>query len=163
MDNMPDIKIHFIGSLQKNKVSMLVGVPQLTCIESVNSIALADVIQKELVRIGRKLDVMVEVNISEEESKSGIKKDCVYELIEHIIKNCTQLNFIGIMTIGEAGEGDRDFHEMANLAKEIKNKFSLDKIELSMGMSADYEKAISCGATTVRIGSTIFGARVYKK
>lgn len=160
---------HFIGHVQSAKVKDLCNIENLSFVETIDSIKLADIFQKRLSLTERKtsLNVMVQVNTSCEENKSGVKEDNAESLILHIIKNCDKLNFCGLMTIGKFGvPGTPYFHKLVDLKdkllnnQDIKEKFNSGQIfELSMGMSGDFEEAIKAGSTNVRIGSTIFGAR----
>jgi PLP dependent protein len=171
-----DIEWHFVGHVQTNKAKALVhGVPNLTCVETVDSIKLADKLnvavetcemrQKRL----KVLNVMVQVNTSGEESKYGVTPgDSVIDLAKHIAENCKQLKFVGLMTIGmpdytskpENFECLRNERAKVALALGYKDE---NELELSMGMSGDFESAIAMGSTNVRVGSTIFGARDYNK
>eukprot|EP01097_Dermamoeba_algensis_P011890 TRINITY_DN9376_c0_g1_i1.p1 TRINITY_DN9376_c0_g1~~TRINITY_DN9376_c0_g1_i1.p1 ORF type:complete len:114 (+),score=22.22 TRINITY_DN9376_c0_g1_i1:427-768(+) len=113
---------------------------------------------------------MLQVNTSGENSKSGIETpDCV-ELFEKIKNECPQLEIVGLMTIGSpdashSEEENHDFVCLVNCRKQICEKLGLttDQLELSMGMSSDFLKAIEYGSTNVRVGSSIFGARNYSK
>ncbi|EGR34066.1 hypothetical protein IMG5_024860 [Ichthyophthirius multifiliis] len=158
-----DIKWHFIGHLQSNKIKQVL-VPNLYIIETIDSIKLAEKVQKICQNQNRNLKVLIQIKISDEESKYGIEPENAYTLIEFIIKNCPNLEFSGLMTIGKQGDVQA-FQKLYNLRIDISNKFLLkeDNLELSMGMSADYQIAIQNGSTEVRIGSTIFGQRDYSK
>ncbi|KAI8423318.1 hypothetical protein MSG28_014337 [Choristoneura fumiferana] len=164
-----DIKWHFIGHLQNNKINKLLGSPGLFMVETVDSEKLADNLNKQWPKYRKeeeKLKVMVQVNTSAEEAKNGVPPSEATSLVEHVLKQCPNLEFIGLMTIGiydydMANGPNPDFITLAKCRQELCEKLNMDikNIELSMGMSTDYEHAIEQGATTVRVGSVIFGAR----
>jgi len=166
----PDIRWHFIGHLQGNKVRKVTGVPNLFMIETIESVKLAMSVNKAWKANGysTKLKVMVQVNTSGEENKHGCKPDQTCELVEFVRKECDFLEFAGLMTIGAfdhsyADGPNPDFEVLLKCRDAVCEKFSLTKedVELSMGMSNDFEHAIEVGSTNVRVGSTIFGARAY--
>ena len=155
-------EIHFIGRLQTNKVKYIVD--KVSMIESVDSIKLAEEIEKRCAKIGKVMDVLLEVNIADEESKSGFDFDEVLSVSEKIME-FPHLRLRGLMTIGRFGaeieETRHYFEKMRHLLVDIRAK-NIDNIYiniLSMGMSADYELAVAEGATIVRIGRGLFGAR----
>ncbi|MBR5872276.1 MAG: YggS family pyridoxal phosphate-dependent enzyme [Oscillospiraceae bacterium] len=157
-------EIHFIGTLQTNKVKYIVD--KVSMIESVDSLKLAEEIEKRCAKIGKTMDILLEVNIADEESKSGFSADEVVEISEKI-SEFSHLRLRGLMTIGKFGaeieETRQYFEKMRHLLVDIRAK-NIDNIYiniLSMGMSADYELAVSEGATIVRVGRGLFGARKY--
>ena len=157
-------EIHFIGRLQTNKVKYIVD--KVSMIESVDSIRLAEEIEKRCAKIDKVMDILLEINIAGEESKGGFSPDEVVAISEKI-KDFQHLRLRGLMTIGRFGaeieETRHYFEKMRHLLVDIKAK-NIDNIYiniLSMGMSADYELAVSEGATTVRVGRDLFGARKY--
>jgi len=165
----PDIKWHFIGHLQKNKISKIASIP-LYMIETVDSQSLAKNLNDSLERKEAKelLNVMIQVNTSGEEAKSGVEPSDTTSLAKYIIDDCPKLKFIGLMTIGaiesSAAEVNQDFKTLFNLRQEVCQNLNLklQDVELSMGMSSDFEEAIQMGSTNLRVGSTIFGARQQK-
>ncbi|XP_060712545.1 pyridoxal phosphate homeostasis protein [Hemiscyllium ocellatum] len=166
----PDIKWHFIGHLQKNNVNKLIGVPNLFMIETIDSSKLADKVNQswQKKQAAPRLKVMVQVNTSEEDSKHGLSVEETVETVRHILSSCPCLEFVGLMTIGRYGydlsQGPNpDFQVLVTRRKELCDQLNLplETVELSMGMSTDYEHAIEVGATNVRVGSTIFGERTY--
>lgn len=168
-----DIRWHFIGNLQRNKANLLVtGVPNgcLWMIETVNTRKLATSLDNSWRKLGleRKLKVTIQVNSSGEESKHGCPPEEVCDLTRYIAQNCLCLDPVGLMTIGrmshdyEAGPNP-DFELMQLLREEFVKEMGVKWVELSMGMSADFEHAIASGSTNIRIGSTIFGPRIYKQ
>jgi len=165
----PDLKFHFIGHLQKNKVPKILAiVDKLYVLETVDSEALAKSLNDGLERRGLdggRLNVMVQINTSGEDSKSGADpKDCV-PLVKYVIKSCPRLEFIGLMTIGafdpNPTDPHKDFNDLLKLRNEVCGELGLNikNVELSMGMSGDYEDAVRLGSSNIRVGSTIFGAR----
>lgn len=156
--------LHFIGTLQSNKVKYLIG--KVSMIESVSSVKLAKVIDKEAAKAGICQDILLEVNIGREESKLGIDPDELYSVICEIAE-LKHVRVRGLMAIPPKTQPNQEktlyFDRMSQLFIDISAK-KYDNITmdcLSMGMSADYCEAISCGATIVRLGTAIFGARHY--
>jgi len=155
---------HFIGHLQKNKVKYAVRTADY--IHSVDSVSLAEEVQKHAEKLGKNQKILIEVKTSEEETKSGVTEK---DEIKKIVKYCTQasnLNLIGLMTIAPLTEDKnlirKSFSYLRKLKEELNSEgYSLQ--ELSMGMTSDYEIAIEEGATMLRIGSAIFGERTYYK
>ena len=159
-----DIEWHMIGHLQTNKVKYIVDKVRL--IHSVDSLRLAEMIEKEAEKHNRVVDILLEVNVAEEESKFGLKTDEVLPLAERITE-FSHVRLRGLMTIAPFVENpEKNRAIFANLHKlyvDIKEK-NIDNGTvsiLSMGMTNDYEVAIEEGATMVRIGTGIFGARDY--
>ncbi len=157
-------EIHFIGKLQTNKVKYIID--KVSMIESVDSLKLAEEIEKNCAKANKIMDILLEVNIAKEESKSGFFEEEILEIAEKIA-SFPHLRLRGLMTIGRFGaeieETRQYFEKMRHLLVDIKAK-NIDNIYiniLSMGMSADYELAVSEGATIVRVGRGLFGARKY--
>uniref|UniRef100_A0A8C5PZE1 Pyridoxal phosphate homeostasis protein n=1 Tax=Leptobrachium leishanense TaxID=445787 RepID=A0A8C5PZE1_9ANUR len=172
LSSCPEIKWHFIGHLQKKHISKLVAVPKLHMLETVDSVKLADKVNSSWQKksSSEKLKVMVQIKTSDEESKHGLEPGEAVELVKHIKEKCQSLEFAGLMTIGSFGydlaQGPNpDFQLLLAQRQEVCEKLGLQlqAVELSMGMSNDFEHAIDVGSTNVRIGSTIFGERVYHK
>lgn len=162
--NLENCQAHLIGHLQTNKVKQIVG--EVSMIESVDSLKLANEISKRSVSAGLITDCLIEVNIGEEESKTGIAAEELDELIHQIIE-LPGIKVKGLMTIPPICETDSELNEyfskMHRIFIDIKAK-KLDNTDisiLSMGMSGDYEQAILNGSNHVRIGSAIFGPRLY--
>ena len=158
------MRIHFIGTLQTNKVKYIVD--KVDLIHSVDSLKLAKEIDRRAGAIGKVQDVLLEYNSGGEENKSGFsEEDLIRELPE--IAALPNVRVCGIMTIApkckENTEYCKFFHKTYQIFIDIlqKNKHNSNVSVLSMGMSDSYESAIACGATVVRVGSAIFGARVY--
>lgn len=159
-----NIRWHMIGHLQRNKVKYLVGKTYL--VHSVDSLRLAEQIEKEFAKHNQVCDILVEVNIAQEESKFGINAKETEELIRKIAK-FEHVRIKGLMTIApytEDPESNRDyFSEIKKLSVDIRDK-NIDNVSmdvLSMGMTGDYMVAVEEGATMVRVGTGIFGERNY--
>lgn len=156
-----DIKWHFIGHIQSNKAKLLLkSVPNLFLVETVDSIKLANLLNKETRET--KLNVMIQVNTSGEAEKSGVSPSECLPLVQHVLESCSQLEFCGLMTIGRYGETTPVcFESLVACREKVASAIgkSPNDIELSMGMSGDFETAIKLGSTSVRVGSLIFGNR----
>lgn len=159
-EERPDgMKIYLIGQLQKNKVRKAVYL--FDRIESVDSLELLSLIDKESAKIGKKMDVLLEYNSSKEENKSGFRSsdELLFALRESI--KMENISVIGIMTVGPLTEDPQTIRNAFKDTKALFGKASAikDLSVLSMGMSSDYLIAIEEGSTEVRIGSAIFGER----
>merc|ERR1719491_1426478 len=183
-ETMPsDIQWHFIGPLQSNKAAPLVkslGLQKLACIESVSTLKLANKLNNAVTSLlasqsddddtseemRKTLGIYIQVNTSGEESKSGINgADQAAALAAEIRTSCPNLTIQGLMTIGAPGDYSC-FDALVECRSKVAEVLGVDAekdLELSMGMSGDFEEAIERGATSVRVGSTIFGARDYTK
>lgn len=156
----PSAEVHFIGHLQTNKVKYIVG--EMKLIHSVDSIKLASEINRQAAKKGIQQEVLAEVNIGGEESKSGISPEMLPELL-HEMSEMPNIRVKGLMTIPPPGDNEKFLCGMQKLFLDISSK-NMDNISmdiLSMGMSGDYAKAIRFGSNLVRIGTALFGARVY--
>lgn len=158
--------VHFIGVLQTNKVKQVVG--HVDVIQSVDRLNLLEAIQKEAAKKGIVQEIFLEVNVGGEESKSGFAVSEVLPFLEHI-GEYPNIFVRGLMTIPpvseKSGDNRKFFQEIFQLSVDIRTK-KYDNVSvdcLSMGMSDDFEDAVSCGSTMVRIGTAIFGARDYTK
>lgn len=177
-----EIRWHFIGALQTNKCRPLAEqIPNLWCVESVDTAKKADQLEKgrsHLVERSPELEqtplrVFVQVNTSGEEEKSGVEPGGATELCSHVRDHCPNLKLQGIMTIGaiarskglSEGMENEDFVKLREVRDAIAKDLGFEQkdLELSMGMSEDFENAIRCGSSEVRVGSTIFGERPPKK
>ena len=159
------VQIHFIGHLQTNKVKYLVD--KVSMIQSVDSLHLAQQIDKECAKHGKIMDILLEVNIGREESKSGLFQEELEELLPQL-SQLSNLRVRGLMAIPPRCENQKElekyFYQMQQLFIDMKDK-NLHNITmdfLSMGMSQDYLTAIQYGSTMVRIGRRLFGERNYK-
>ena len=167
MEVMPkDINWNMIGHLQTNKVKYIVGKTSL--IHSVDSLKLAEEIQKQAIKNNVVVDILVEVNITNEETKFGISKEETIQMVKEIAK-LDHIRIKGLMTIAPFVENPEDnrlyFREIKQLSVDINNQ-NIDNVcmdILSMGMTGDYMVAIEEGSTMVRVGTGIFGERNYNK
>ena len=161
-----DIKWHFIGHLQTNKVRMIM--PYVSLIHSVDSERLLRLIDAEAARIYKVVDVLLQVHVAQEETKFGFTPDELLQFVESgVINELTNVRVVGVM--GMATNTD-DVNRITEDFKAINQTFqnarallteNKDFAQISMGMSDDYQLAIENGSTMVRIGSTIFGYRQY--
>ena len=162
--HLDNVQKHLIGHLQTNKAGQIVG--EVDMIQSVDSLKIAKEIAKQSAKKGITTDVLLEINVGEEESKTGFSKS---EFMENLyqIAEIPELKVKGLMTIPPICDNNtilcEFFENIYNIYVDIKAK-KLDNINmniLTMGMSGDYEQAILCGSNLVRIGSSIFGPRIY--
>ena len=153
-------EVHIIGHLQTNKVKYIIN--DAAMIQSVDSIKLAGEINRLAAKNGKVMDILVEVNIGEEESKSGVSGDSLFALTEQIA-GLDNVRIRGLMAIPPIGADEACFAHMNELYEQLKEKkYSGALVDtLSMGMSGDYELAIKHGSGLVRIGTKLFGARKY--
>lgn len=162
-----DIRWHFIGHLQKNKVRAIM--PHVSVIESIDSVELLKLVEKEAARIDRTVDVLLQLHVAQEETKSGFSVDEVIEAGENGLLTCyPHVRVCGVMAMASLTE---DMEQVAQEFDLVRRTYltlkdgcfdeSPDFNELSMGMSDDWQVAVKYGATLVRIGTAIFGPRVY--
>ena len=160
------VPVHFIGHLQTNKVKQVVG--KVALIQSVDSLRLLSAIDAEARKQGIVQDILLEINIGQEESKSGFREEEILPLLEKIgdFPNICVKGLMAIPPISQnSGDNLKYFQKISHLSVDIKAK-KYDNVTvkcLSMGMSGDYQDAIRCGSTMIRIGTAIFGARDYAK
>ena len=158
--------VHFIGHLQTNKVQQVVG--KVALIQRVDSLRLLCAIDAEARKQGIVQDILLEINIGQEESKSGFREEEILPLLEKIgdFPNICVKGLMAIPPISQnSGDNLKYFQKISHLSVDIKAK-KYDNVTvkcLSMGMSGDYQDAIRCGSTMIRIGTAIFGARDYAK
>ena len=150
-NEVKDIKLHMIGKLQTNKVKFVI--PLFDYIHSLDNLRLAQKISTEQKKLNKKLKIFIQVNIGNEDQKSGINQNEVISFYQKCI-NDFDLDIVGLMCIPPFNEGKNDYFRLMN---ELNKSIGLE--ELSMGMSSDYLEAVSHGATYIRIGSKIFGER----
>ncbi|QSL66124.1 hypothetical protein MERGE_000499 [Pneumocystis wakefieldiae] len=170
---------HFIGGLQTNKCKALASIPNLWAVESLDSSKKAYLLNKALIDLkksstidnhSRKLNVFVQVNTSCEEAKNGVSISDSMELCSYIINNCKELYLKGLMTIGSLSESNSEYNkdfEINSVKALVKCRDEITKslgieLELSMGMSRDFELAIKMGSTNIRVGTNIFGVRPFR-
>lgn len=159
-----DIRWHFIGHLQSNKAKSICAIPNLYAIHTIDSVKLADKVNKGVRNVERqeRLRVFIQIKTSSEESKHGVDvadRPAIDGLVT-FIREETELQLVGLMTIGQIGDMTA-FSQLRQLRDSLTTDHGLE-LELSMGMSGDFEMAIQQGSNNVRVGSSIFGARQYK-
>ena len=161
-----DLHWHMIGHLQRNKVKYLTD--KVDLIHSVDSLRLAEAISEDAVKKGVNVNILIEVNVAEEDSKFGLKTEETEKLVREIA-SLPNVSIQGLMTIAPYTAGPEEnrpiFRTLKQLSVDIDSK-NIDNVSmnvLSMGMTGDYEVAIEEGATFVRVGTGIFGERDYTK
>jgi len=162
-----DIEWHFIGHLQTNKVKFIA--PYVTMIEAVDSLKLLREIEKQAARCGRVIDVLLELHIAEESTKYGLRlDDCRQLLADGEWRQLEHVRICGLMMMASNTDDEaqirREFLTAADFYDEVKTQYFADApwfCERSWGMSDDYLIAVECRSTMVRIGTMIFGPRVY--
>lgn len=163
--NLTGVEKHLIGHLQSNKVRKIIT--EVDMIQSVDSVSLAEEIERQAEKNNMSANVLIELNVGGEASKTGMDKAAFTEAFEQIAE-MKHIFIRGLMTIPPICENNAElqkfFNEMYKLFIDIggKNRDNVSMDILSMGMSHDFEDAILCGANLVRVGSAIFGPRIYK-
>jgi len=152
---------HLVGTLQRNKVRQAMEVFDL--VETVDRIELADRLQLQLGPSGRTLPVFFEVNVGGEAQKGGVRPEGLMPLVDHVLARCPRLSPAGLMTVPpydpDPERSRPHFVALRELASRLARQFDLPSLDLSMGMSEDFEVAIEEGATWVRLGRILFGER----
>lgn len=161
-----DIEWHMIGHLQTNKVRMLM--PYVTLIHSVDSERLVREIEKEAARIDRTVDILLEIHVAREETKTGWSGEELQAWLEsEAWRTLSHIRFRGVMGIASNTDDEQvvkgDFEALRGWFERLKPLFGSQFDTLSMGMSDDYPLAVACGSTMVRVGSRIFGLRDYQR
>ncbi len=161
------VRWHQIGSLQTNKVKYIID--KVYMIHSIDRLSLCEEIQKRAEKINKTINCLIQVNISEEESKQGISKDEAIDFIKTISKKYKNLKVKGLMTMAPYTEDESIIRDTFKGLKDLSEEISRENIEnvymdeLSMGMSNDFKIAVEEGSTLVRVGTSIFGERNYNK
>ena len=159
-----DVKWHMIGHLQKNKVKYIID--KTVLIHSLESIDLAEEINKRAIKNSLTANVLIELNIGEEESKFGVSEEYVYDFVKSM-EQFENIKVLGLMTVAPFCENPEDVRWVFKKMKNIYDKISTLNLKntemkyLSMGMTNDFEIAIEEGSNIIRIGTAIFGARKY--
>jgi pyridoxal phosphate enzyme (YggS family) len=161
LENLPDLRWHFVGHLQRNKVKLVIGKAAL--FHALDSLRLAKEIEKVAARLAvDPVDCLIQVNVSEEETKFGVHQKTLASLAE-AVAGFDRLRIRGLMTLAEPTSDRSVLHRQFGLLRSLGEQLEAwghpDADVLSMGMSGDFEIAIEEGATIVRIGSSIFGPR----
>lgn len=157
--------VHFIGHLQTNKVKQVVG--KVALIQSVDRLPLLECIEKEAARQGIVQDILLEINVGQEESKSGFTAEETPDIAAAMAQypHCRLRGLMAIPPVSEkSGDNCRYFEKILRIAVDITAKKQHNSLMdiLSMGMTDDFEDAIACGSTMIRVGTAIFGARYYQ-
>lgn len=166
-DAVKPVKWHMIGHLQTNKVKYIID--KVCMIHSVDSLKLAEEIDKRAAQHGLIMDILIQVNSAMEESKFGITTEETGAMIESILENCPNIRIRGLMCIAPFEDNPDDAREYFAEVKKLYDKYGrldnprIDFKYLSMGMSNDFEVAIEEGSTLIRVGTSIFGVRDYSK
>ena len=161
------VRWHQIGSLQTNKVKYIID--KVYMIHSIDRLSLCEEIQKRAEKINKTINCLIQVNISEEESKQGISKDEAIDFIKTISKKYKNIKVKGLMTMAPYTEDESIIRDTFKGLKDLSEEISRENIEnvymdeLSMGMSNDFKIAVEEGSTLVRVGTYIFGERDYNK
>ena len=147
---------HMIGTLQKNKINNLIDL-RPTLMQSLDSLALANELNKKLLAKETKMNCLLQINAANEESKSGVSSEEAADIYQTIKETCPQINLKGVMTIGAHSEEIKLIQQSFETTHKIYEKLEKDGATIcSMGMSNDYELAIKCGSNLVRVGSALF-------
>ncbi|MEA4922291.1 MAG: YggS family pyridoxal phosphate-dependent enzyme [Eubacteriaceae bacterium] len=164
-DHVKPVRWHMIGHLQTNKVKYIID--KVSLIHSVDSLKLAKEINKRAGQHGITMDILIQVNSADEESKFGISADDTGAMIKEILDTCENIRICGLMCVAPFAEDPADIRQYFAEVKKQYDEFGkisherLDFKYLSMGMSHDYQTAMEEGSNMVRVGSAIFGQRVY--
>lgn len=152
---------HLIGHLQRNKVRAALEI--FNCIHSLDSLRLAHELERHASERSQRISVLLEVNLSEEESKYGFAPHAIPPAVEQLLRECPALSLEGLMTMAPFGASESQartiFRGLYDLRERLNREFALSLKELSMGMSDDYPWAVLEGSTLVRVGTALFGSR----
>lgn len=166
-DHVKPVRWHLIGHLQTNKVKYIID--KVSMIHSVDSLHLAQEIDKRAAQHGLTMDILIQVNSAQEESKFGIKTEETGQMIRDILDSCEHVRIRGLMCIAPFEENPEDARVYFSAVKALYDEYGkinhprLDFAYLSMGMSGDFQVAIEEGSNLIRVGTSIFGARDYSK
>ncbi|WP_130863837.1 YggS family pyridoxal phosphate-dependent enzyme [Bacilliculturomica massiliensis] len=166
-DSVKPVRWHLIGHLQTNKVKYIID--KVAMIHSVDSLHLAQEINKRASGHGLTMDILIQINAAQEESKFGISTEETDQLIRDVLETCPNVRIRGLMHIAPYAENPEDVRIYFRQVKELYDKFAqisherLDFKYLSMGMSHDFGVAIEEGSNLIRVGTSIFGERDYSK
>jgi len=146
---------HMIGRLQKNKINKLIDInPSL--LHSLDSIELAEALNKRLEAKGKKMNALLQINSSQEASKAGVSPESAIDIYNEIKESYPNITLKGVMTIGAHTDNQDEIKKSFEITRDIFDSISDAQI-CSMGMSGDFELAIECGSNMVRVGLAIFG------
>jgi len=155
LEELP-IEWHFVGTLQKNKINNLIDLNP-TLVQSIDSLELAQELNKKLEAKNKKMSILLQVNSAREDTKSGVMPEVAVETYKQILDTCPNLRLKGVMSIGAHVKDEKIIRDSFISTKKIYDELvPLGAIYCSMGMSSDYEIAIACGSNMIRVGSTLF-------
>jgi pyridoxal phosphate enzyme (YggS family) len=161
MGESVEIRWHFLGHLQSRKAAQ--AVEGFALLHSLDSLRLADALERRLALTGRRQPVLIQVNLAEESRKSGVTTGDLPLLADYVVENCPHLDLRGLMCLPPVFDASwaarPHFARLHSLRERLRARLLLPLPELSMGMSGDFEAAVAEGATLVRIGTDIFGQR----
>lgn len=166
-DSVKPVRWHMIGHLQTNKVKYIID--KVSMIHSVDSYKLAEEINKRAGQHGLIMDILIQVNSAQEESKFGVSTEEAEDLLRMIMENCPNINICGLMCVAPKADDPKDIAVYFADVKKLYDRFAQIDHErinfkyLSMGMSHDFEVAIEEGSNMIRVGTAIFGERDYSK
>uniref|UniRef100_A0A9J2PDJ3 Pyridoxal phosphate homeostasis protein n=2 Tax=Ascaris TaxID=6251 RepID=A0A9J2PDJ3_ASCLU len=167
-NDCPHIEWHFIGQIQSNKIAKLAAIQNLHCVETLSSEKHCTMLDKEMAKRGRRINVYVQTNTSNEPQKGGATPESALNVAQFIREQCPSLRFAGFMTIGSfeqssSQQPNADFDVLFDVRKKFCERTGVSEgdYDLSMGMSHDFETAVLQGSTSVRVGTTIFGSRLH--
>jgi len=158
MSNLEELPLewHMLGNLQSNKINKLIEL-RPTLFQSLDSLKLAETLNKKLADKEQKLSCLLQINSANEKQKSGVHPDEAIDIYQEIQERCPQLKLKGVMSIGAHVDNEKEIQKSFKLTHKVYNTLTKDGATIcSMGMSNDYELAIKCGSNLVRIGSKIF-------
>jgi len=156
MENLEELPLewHFIGTLQTNKINQLIDLDPFL-MQSLHSLELAEALDKRLEAKGKTMECLLQINSAEEETKSGVLPEAAKDIYQQIAETCPRIDLRGVMSIGAHTDDAAVIQRSFETTREIFDTLPGAKI-CSMGMSGDYELAISCGSNLVRLGSVLF-------
>ena len=157
-ENLEELPIewHFVGTLQKNKINNLIDLKP-TLVQSIDSLELAQELNKKLEAKNKKMSILLQVNSAKEDTKSGVMPEVAVDTYKQILDTCPNLRLKGVMSIGAHVKDEKVIKDSFLTTKKIYDELTpLGAIYCSMGMSSDYELAITCGSNMIRVGSTLF-------
>ena len=155
LENLP-IEWHFVGTLQKNKINNLIDLNP-TLLQSLDSLDLAQELNKKLEAKNKKLNALLQINSAYENTKSGVMPENAVEIYKQILETCPNIRLKGVMSIGAHVEDEKVIKDSFKTTKKIYDELvPFGAKYCSMGMSSDYELAITCGSNMIRVGSTLF-------
>ncbi len=155
LEELP-LEWHMIGNLQSNKINRLIELRPVL-FQSLDSLKLAQALNQRLENKNQKMSCLLQINSAKEESKSGVSSDEAFDIYQEIKESCPQIELKGVMSIGANSDNKKLIQDSFEITHKIYDRVKKDGAYIcSMGMSNDYELAISCGSNLVRIGSKIF-------